>query len=259
MSDQINSHPIHHWLKHELRSEEITQPDSIAIISPHLQFSFVFHISLNLLSNHRSNPDQYVVIIIPRSQADFHEQVNLEADAHLTNLDRQLNPLLGSVQFCFCDQLSQLIELLNRMSKLSSNEALAISKVLSIIVLNPTSYISPESNLSSLPQVLSLITLTQETISKTQPPPILIHLENLHQFQDTLIHQETSIFKVFDHFCNSIWTIDHHPPSPQALERFTLKSLKDPDQSTIKYEVLSVDDQDQLDSLGKYHLTKILQ
>ncbi|EGG05443.1 uncharacterized protein MELLADRAFT_88052 [Melampsora larici-populina 98AG31] len=99
MPDHFNSHPIHQCLTYELKSDKQTQPNSISIISTHLQSSFAFHISLNLLLNHRSAHDEYIIIIIPKSQADFNQQINLEADAHLSNLDPQLTLLLGNVQF----------------------------------------------------------------------------------------------------------------------------------------------------------------
>ncbi|KAH9818750.1 hypothetical protein DFH28DRAFT_959084, partial [Melampsora americana] len=253
MSTQFDSHPIHDWLKSEFKSEHQHQPHSISIISTHLPFSFVFHISLNLLSIHPSHQPQQILIIIPNSQNDFNHQIHLEADAHLNNLDHQLSPLLEHLQFCFCDRLSSLIDLLNKLSKLSSDQVSVNSKVLSILILNPTFYISSESHLSNLTQILNLISLTQETISKHQTKPILIYLENLYpSLQTDLIHPETSLFKVFHHFSHSIWTID------QNLDKFILKSLSDQDQKLIKYEVLKVNDQDQPSVSGEFNLTKLL-
>lgn len=66
-----------------------------SFLSPHLPFSIVFHLALNLLSNHPQSESQ--ILIILRSKQEFDDAIQSESDGHLITLNS--HQLLDRIKF----------------------------------------------------------------------------------------------------------------------------------------------------------------
>ncbi|KAG0147380.1 hypothetical protein CROQUDRAFT_471366 [Cronartium quercuum f. sp. fusiforme G11] len=159
----MSLHPISRWLSQISTSN--------AIISSHLPLSFVFHISLNILSSQDAVSHSRVVVV-GRSKAAFDELIDSEADAQLANLGSQpaLFQLLERLEFCFCDGLSQLVNMLQALAHLHAQPQPTIdhqytipparppAPIAALILIDPCSYLawagSPSSSASSSPLIM---------------------------------------------------------------------------------------------------------
>jgi hypothetical protein len=101
MDQQQSDHPMKSLLGKTYAAS--TSPHNIAILSPFVQLSFVFHLAIAHLHRHiRETPDCVVTVIGSSSQAAFQKTLAEENDAVLlthSSSDGLTKTLLERIQF----------------------------------------------------------------------------------------------------------------------------------------------------------------
>ncbi|KAI7950901.1 hypothetical protein MJO29_009575 [Puccinia striiformis f. sp. tritici] len=207
--------------------------NNIAILSPLVQLSFVFHLAIAQLQKHSHNhPDSVVTVIIGSStQASFQKALIDENDAFLMKASSDnsaLSNLLERIEFRFCADLAQLLVLLCDLSH-QSLPVLSQSPRIALIFTDVTRYLisMPKPSLSDLTRLLGFISSVQLQLASiyqlNHPPPIYL-LDRIEPTQKWPFsatrsasisndlsedhHHLRGLLEIFQHFFRRTWMIE---------------------------------------------------
>ncbi|WAR61941.1 hypothetical protein PtB15_14B33 [Puccinia triticina] len=229
-------------------------PQNIAILSPWVQLSFVFHLAISQLERHIDETPNCVVTVIGSSQAVFQKMLIEENDGFLMrgSSSDALAKLLGRIEFRFCSDLAQLLSLLCDLghptagTSAPSHEDLGAScPRIALIIADLTSYLIAISTQSQI-----------ASISRTKHPPPVYILDRIEPTEKWRLSPTTdpedvrSILEVFQHFFHHTWNIERLESDKRTsnnTERYRMysSSASNSPQAQIVYEVLEEEEPDE--------------
>ncbi|EFP94080.2 uncharacterized protein PGTG_19983 [Puccinia graminis f. sp. tritici CRL 75-36-700-3] len=238
MDQHQSNHPMRSLLDKTYATSTSTQ--NIAILSPFVQLSFVFHLAIAQLQRHiQETPDCVVTVIGSSSQAAFQNTLADEHDAVLftdSSSDCLTKTLLERIEFRSVSSrrppqlLTLLCELghspVERPTLNDDEEDRGMrSPRIGLIITDLTSYLIslPTPTLSDLTRLLGFLSCTQTRLPSIHhhhhhplqnPPPIYL-VDRVDHNQKWPLSTPTAdpedlrnILEIFRHFFAQIWTID---------------------------------------------------
>ncbi|MBW0575498.1 hypothetical protein O181_115213 [Austropuccinia psidii MF-1] len=226
MNDQIDQfHPIDSILN--LSNPSVDDDQAIAIISPLIQLSFVYHIAIHCLKRQPRLDSKGLVTVVAPSKSTFQHLLAQENDARLIQgLQNQDAKLFDCIDFRFCADLPQLLTLLSGLNQSLTNTSLHLDGLPSspaLIFTDVSVYLtsSGQPTLANLTRLLGFISSVQLQLSVSTASP-LGHIPSLYLI-DRIDHDTQwslsasskpeevgSVLKVFQHFFPKTWYIN--PP-----------------------------------------------
>ncbi|KAH9450747.1 hypothetical protein Pst134EB_018267 [Puccinia striiformis f. sp. tritici] len=232
-SAELHIDRMDHQPDHPVRRLIDNNNNNIAILSPLVQLSFVFHLAIAHLQKHSHNhPHSLVTVIIGSStQASFQKALVDENDAFLMKASSDnsaLSNLLERIEFRFCADLAQLLVLLCDLSH-QSLPVLSQSPRIALIFTDVTRYLisMPKPSLSDLTRLLGFISSVQLQLASiyqlNHPPPIYL-LDRIEPTQKWPFsatrsasisndlsedhHHLRGLLEIFQHFFRRTWMIE---------------------------------------------------
>lgn len=223
--NHTQTHPMQIVVDRAWGSSKIAQ--NIAILSPLVERSFVFHLALALLERCSDDNPHCIVTVIGSSQSAFKQALIEENDMCLMSRpsNSKLANLLDRIEFRFCTDLHQLLALLYELGRPTTDPSGPRldsveqgSQRIGLIISDLTSYSTFLSNptLSDLTRLLGFLHTTQSrlaSVNQLEYMPIFLFdrispTESWPLLDTSSSNDVKSVLKIFQHFFHQTWNIE---------------------------------------------------